>query len=112
CPKESLAVPSVISLPEELAKSVRPQSGPARNQKMNYDPAPPAIVPPSDLATICQQIVSAGHILTDFGILDAFGHVSARHPEKPDRFLMTKRVAPGQAIVEDVHEFGFDGELA
>jgi ribulose-5-phosphate 4-epimerase/fuculose-1-phosphate aldolase len=79
---------------------------------MSYDPAPPAVVPPNNLATICQQIVSAGHILTDFGILDAFGHVSARHPQKPDRFLMTKRVAPGQAIVDDVHEFGFDGELA
>lgn len=79
---------------------------------MKSNPAPPAVIPPSDLTAVCQQVVSAGHILNHFGIVDAFGHVSARHPYEPGRFLMTKRVAPGQASVEDVHEFDLNGELA
>jgi ribulose-5-phosphate 4-epimerase/fuculose-1-phosphate aldolase len=80
---------------------------------MNFGSTPPpAIEAPTNLASVRQQIIVAGHILTRFGVLDAFGHVSARHPTKPDRFLMTRRVAPGQSVLEDVCEFGFDGELA
>ena len=70
----------------------------------------PRIEPPSDPATVRQQIVHAGHVLTRLGVLDAFGHVSARHPNKANTFLMTRRVAPGQSTPDDVHEFGLDGE--
>lgn len=73
---------------------------------------PPAIEPPADPASVRQQIISAGHILSRFGVLDAFGHVSARHPGKRARFLMTRRVAPGQASLGDVYEFDLDGKLS
>lgn len=79
---------------------------------MPGNPPPLPIRPPSELASLREQIILAGQILSRFSILDAFGHVSARHPTKQDRFLMTRRVAPGQAILEDIHEFGFDGELS
>lgn len=71
---------------------------------------PAAVEPPSDVSTVREQVVQGGLILARFGILDAFGHVSARHPEFPDRFLMTKRVAPALAQVEDVLDFGPDAE--
>jgi ribulose-5-phosphate 4-epimerase/fuculose-1-phosphate aldolase len=79
---------------------------------MKVGTPPPAIEPPADPAIVRQQIISAGHILNHFGVLDAFGHVSARHPIKPERFFMTRRVAPGQAVLPDIYEFGFDGELS
>lgn len=78
---------------------------------MKFGPPPPAIEPPRDPAAVRQQVIFAGYILSGFGVVDAFGHVSARHPGKSGRFLMTRRVAPGQAVLEDIHEFGFDGEL-
>jgi HCOMODA/2-hydroxy-3-carboxy-muconic semialdehyde decarboxylase len=79
---------------------------------MNFGPMPPAIEPPADPAVVRNQIVVAGRVLSQVGVLDAFGHVSGRHPARPDRFFMTRRVAPGLASLEDVHEFGLDGELA
>ena len=70
---------------------------------------PPApVAHPGDVATVRDQIAQGGHILASFGILDAFGHVSARHPDHAERFLMTKRIAPALARPEDVLEFGPD----
>jgi ribulose-5-phosphate 4-epimerase/fuculose-1-phosphate aldolase len=64
------------------------------------------------LYSLKQKLVLGGRILLRHGVLDAFGHVSIRHPSRHDRFIMTRRVAPGLARVSDVREFGLDGELA
>ena len=34
------------------------------------------------------DLVTANHILYDQHVVDAFGHVSARHDKRPDRFLL------------------------
>lgn len=61
-------------------------------------------------ATI-QDLVDANHILAHQRIVDAFGHVSARHPEDPGRFLMARNVAPGQVQPQDVLQYTVaDGE--
>ena len=65
----------------------------------------------SHIAQLYQDIVDGGKILLHHKILDSFGHVSARHPFHPDRFLLPRRVAPGLTRVEDIREFGLDGEL-
>ena len=44
-------------------------------------------VPGADAALI-EDIVTGSRVLADFGVLDGFGHVSARHPANPNRFLM------------------------
>jgi HCOMODA/2-hydroxy-3-carboxy-muconic semialdehyde decarboxylase len=72
----------------------------------------PDVRHPRDPETVRRQVVLAGHILAQHGVLDAFGHVSARHPQSPERFFMTRRVAPGQAGPDDVHELNLDGNLA
>ncbi len=77
---------------------------------VNYGQQPATVAPPADVEETRKQVVQGGKILARFGILDAFGHVSARHPQHADRFLMTKRVAPALAKVEDVIEFGLDAE--
>lgn len=58
------------------------------------------------------DLVDAGHILFHEGVLDAFGHVSMRHPDQPDRFLLSRSMAPAQAGAADILTFGLDGELA
>ncbi len=60
---------------------------------------------------LIQDLVDANRILFHQGIVDAFGHVSARHPERPERFLMSRNLAPGQVTAADILEYRVeDGE--
>jgi ribulose-5-phosphate 4-epimerase/fuculose-1-phosphate aldolase len=59
---------------------------------------------------IRSDLVSANRILGHEGILDAYGHVSARHPGTADRFLLSKAQAPDLVTDEDVLEFSLSGE--
>src|SRR5258707_4345866 len=52
----------------------------------------PAVPPSSD--TPIEDIVIGSRILAEFGVLDGFGHVSARDPKNPNRFLMSRSLAP------------------
>lgn len=56
-----------------------------------------------------RDVVDASHILAAQGILDAFGHVSCRHPSRPDRFLMSRSMAPALVTPGDVLELDLDG---
>ena len=68
-------------------------------------PPPVAGVDPA----LLEDIVIGSRILADFGVLDAFGHVSARHPTNPDRFLMSRSLAPALVTADDIMEFDLDG---
>lgn len=56
------------------------------------------------------DIVRAGRILFALGTVDAFGHVSCRSPERPDRFLMSRNMALALTETDDVVEHDLDGE--
>ena len=56
-----------------------------------------------------RELVDANHILFDQGVVDGFGHVSVRHPERPDRFLLSRSMAPALVTEQDVLEFDLDG---
>jgi len=60
-------------------------------------------------AGLLEDIVIGSRILADFGVLDGFGHVSARHPANPNRFLMSRSLAPGLVTADDIMEFDLDG---
>ena len=45
-----------------------------------------------------RTLVTANHILHYHGVLDAYGHVSARHPTKPDMYILSRESPP--ALVE------------
>ena len=47
------------------------------------------------LQKIYRDLIVGNHILHYHDVLDAFGHISVRHPFKPDVFLMSKDAAPG-----------------
>jgi ribulose-5-phosphate 4-epimerase/fuculose-1-phosphate aldolase len=65
-------------------------------------------VPGADAALI-EDIVTGSRVLADFGILDGFGHVSARHPATPNRFLMSRSLAPALVTANDIMEFDLEG---
>jgi HCOMODA/2-hydroxy-3-carboxy-muconic semialdehyde decarboxylase len=58
---------------------------------------------------LISDLVVANHILYDHGVVDAFGHVSARHDQHPDRFLLARNMAPGNVTAADILEFHLDG---
>jgi len=68
-------------------------------------PVPMPGVEPGLLA----DIAAGSRILAEFGVVDAFGHVSARHPTNPNRFLMSRSLAPALVTAGDVMEFDLDG---
>src|SRR6266516_1929257 len=65
-------------------------------------------VPGADAALI-DDVVTGSRVLADFGVLDGFGHVSARHPANPNRFLMSRSLAPALVTADDIMEFDLDG---
>ena len=62
-----------------------------------------------DRAAIIEDIVIGSRVLAELGVLDAFGHVSARDPNHPDRFLMSRSLAPALVTADDFMEFDLDG---
>jgi HCOMODA/2-hydroxy-3-carboxy-muconic semialdehyde decarboxylase len=70
-------------------------------------PAQPASAGPVDPAAI-ENLVAASRILADQGVVDAFGHVSIRHPTNPNRYLMSRAIAPALVTPDDIMEFDLD----
>jgi ribulose-5-phosphate 4-epimerase/fuculose-1-phosphate aldolase len=66
-------------------------------------PADPAV------AALIEDIAAANRILADQQVLDAYGHVSARHPANPNRFLMGRNLAPALVTPADIAEYDLDG---
>lgn len=55
------------------------------------------------------ELVTANRILAREGVVDSFGHVSIRHPEHPDRYLLSRARAPECIEAGDLMEFTLDG---
>ncbi len=56
------------------------------------------------------ELVTANHILAKEGVVDSFGHISIRHPENPEHYLLSCSRAPECIKNEDIMEFKLDGE--
>jgi HCOMODA/2-hydroxy-3-carboxy-muconic semialdehyde decarboxylase len=80
--------------------------------------APKAAAPAASVgvpnAQINPQLVSdlvyANRILADQGIVDGFGHVSVREDNNPDRFLMSRSMAPALVTQKDIMEYNLNGD--
>lgn len=68
--------------------------------------AEPAAAPSPALVA---DLVAANHILFDQAVVDGFGHVSVRHDKQPDRFLLSRSMAPALVQAPDIMEFELDG---
>jgi HCOMODA/2-hydroxy-3-carboxy-muconic semialdehyde decarboxylase len=63
------------------------------------------------LAALKYEIALANRILANEGVMDAFGHVSARHPDNPKRYLLSRSRAPELIDPSDILEFDLDSNL-
>src|SRR6516165_11516023 len=59
---------------------------------------------------LIQDLVIANRILAKENVVDAYGHVSIRHPDNPRHFLIARSVAPELVTAEDIVELGLDGQ--
>ena len=57
-----------------------------------------------------QELVTANRILAREGVVDAYGHVSIRHPERPDRYILSQSRAPDLVGINDLMEYTLDGD--
>ena len=55
-----------------------------------------------------EDLVVANRVLADLGVLDGFGHVSVRHDKDPNRYLMSRSMAPALVKADDVAEYDLD----
>jgi len=67
----------------------------------------PAAAGSPDPALI-EDLVTANDILYDQGVVDGFGHVSARHDKDPNRYLMSRSMAPALVTADDILEYDLD----
>lgn len=56
------------------------------------------------------QLALANRVLAHEGVLDAFGHVSIRHPTDPGRYLLARSRSPELIEPADILEFTLDSE--
>jgi ribulose-5-phosphate 4-epimerase/fuculose-1-phosphate aldolase len=62
----------------------------------------------SDLATLQRDLVTANHILARESVTDALGHVSVRHPDRPDRFFLSCSRSPELVGIDDIMEYDLE----
>jgi len=63
------------------------------------------------LRTLIDELVTGNHILYDQNVVDCYGHLSARHPTDPEKFLLSWAVAPGIVAAHDILTYDLAGNV-
>jgi ribulose-5-phosphate 4-epimerase/fuculose-1-phosphate aldolase len=58
---------------------------------------------------VLEELVTANRILAREGVVDSFGHISVRHPDNLQHFLLSRARAPDLIEKNDIMEFTLDG---
>ena len=56
------------------------------------------------------NLAAASRILAERGVVDAFGHISHRHPNASNRYFMSRAMAPALVTPDDSIEYSLDSE--
>ncbi len=64
----------------------------------------------TDFKEQLHDLVTANRILAREEVVDAFGHVSIRHPEHADRYILSQSRAPELVDLADLMEYTLEGE--
>src|SRR5690349_15966883 len=59
---------------------------------------------------IFEELATATKILIHEGIMDVFGHISARDPDDPNFFFLPQKLAPATLTVDDIQRLTHAGE--
>jgi len=65
---------------------------------------------PDTLSETIAELALANRILGYEGVIDAFGHVSIRHPHDPGRYLLARSRSPALVEPDDILEYTLDSE--
>ncbi len=65
----------------------------------------------SELDQTLRDLVIGNRILAHQNVVDAYGHISVRHPSKPDHFLLSRSRSPELVVEADIMEFTLDGKV-
>jgi ribulose-5-phosphate 4-epimerase/fuculose-1-phosphate aldolase len=57
-----------------------------------------------------RELALANRIVANEGVLDAFGHVSMRHPDNPNRYLLSRSRSPELVEPGDLIEYDLDSQ--
>ena len=57
---------------------------------------------------LIEDLVAANRILSDHGVLDAYGHISARDPGHKDRYRLSRSMPPALVTATDIIAFDLD----
>lgn len=60
------------------------------------------------LKAAIRHLVVANRVLAHEGLVDAYGHVSLRHPGNPGRYLLARSRSPELVTEDDIMEFDLD----
>ena len=60
------------------------------------------------IADVLRDLVIANRILAHEGVVDAYGHISVRHPERADRFFLSCSRSPELVTLDDLIEYDLD----
>ncbi len=58
---------------------------------------------------LVEELVYANRVLYDQGVVDGLGHISVRHPEDPNKFLLSCNRAPGLVNRQDIVCYDLEG---
>jgi len=64
----------------------------------------------SSLESAIQDLMIANRILAKEDVVDAYGHVSVRHPDNSNHFLIARSVAPELVTADDIVELDLGGQ--
>ncbi|MBO0737306.1 MAG: class II aldolase/adducin family protein [Alphaproteobacteria bacterium] len=64
----------------------------------------------SNLDALIRDLVIGNRILAREEVVDAYGHVSVRHPHNPNRFLIARSLAPELVGPDDIVELDLDAQ--
>jgi ribulose-5-phosphate 4-epimerase/fuculose-1-phosphate aldolase len=65
---------------------------------------------PQSLDELYYDLALANRMVANEGVLDAFGHISVRHPGNPEHYLLSRSRAPELIEPSDILEFTLDSE--
>ena len=73
---------------------------------LSQAPAPPA------RPALVEELVVANRILANEGVVDGYGHVSARNPSNANRYFLARAGAPALVTAADIVEYDLDSNPA
>jgi ribulose-5-phosphate 4-epimerase/fuculose-1-phosphate aldolase len=65
---------------------------------------------PDKFADLRHELAVVNRILAHEGVIDAFGHVSVRHPDDPGRYFLSRSRSPELVEPGDILEFDLDSQ--